>query len=81
MTRRACPHAEVRFCPLYIAGHDGTHPFGCAGDGLPYDECEVDRGAMDYAEEKGRIEAVDRLMVAQAAWKELKAKYGREKNA
>jgi hypothetical protein len=29
MARAPCPHADIRFCPLYIAAHS-TDGYGCA---------------------------------------------------
>lgn len=50
-----CPHASIRFCPLYVAAHDGEiSTLGCiAVDDEFY--CEVARGRWDYTA------AVDRL--------------------
>lgn len=44
---RRCPHAtDIRFCPLYVAAHDGELcGLGCLGNDISGGECEVDEGA------------------------------------
>ena len=40
-----CPHANIIFCPLYIAAHEGA---GCDDGRLEEGGCAVSRG-MDYS--------------------------------
>lgn len=51
-----CPHADICFCPLYHATHEGQG-LGCddgrAGEG----GCAVDRG-LDYAAAVARLDPV-----------------------
>ena len=46
-----CPHANIIFCPLYIAAHEGE---GCDDGRLGEGGCAVSRG-MDYAAAIARI--------------------------
>lgn len=48
----ACPHAEIRFCPLYIASHENDG-LGCV-DGM-VDPCRVARGDGAYAAMVARL--------------------------
>jgi hypothetical protein len=63
-----CPHANIIFCPLYIASHDGK-PGSCV-----YGEwalgCAVMRGEVKYADLLGKLTAVDPRLVAETKWEE-----------
>lgn len=48
-----CPHADVQFCPLYLAAH-GAIGIGCDDGNLDQGGCAVDR-EMDYFKELGRL--------------------------
>lgn len=50
---KTCPHADVQFCPLYLASHLGEG-LGCDDGELGMGRCAVSRG-MDYASELGKI--------------------------
>lgn len=66
-----CPHAEIRFCPLYVAAHEGGG-FGC-DDGKAEDgRCAVGRG-MDYGHQLARLTAAKPRLVAECAFAELEA--------
>lgn len=60
-------HANVQFCPLYVAAHD-ARGLGCISD--LREACDVDRGRMDYAEAVKAVIAVDSDLVLYC--------YGRE---
>jgi len=66
---RGCPHSDIRFCPLYVASHDGSGQ-GCMDGDEVLGGCAVSRG-MDYGKGKARIAARDPLMVADREWREL----------
>lgn len=64
----ACPHADVRFCPLYIAAHLGNAP-GC-DDGKIWDgRCAVARG-LDYRRQVEQLRVQCPGIVEQAEWAE-----------
>lgn len=65
--RKGCPHADIRFFPLYIAAH-GTG-FGCADDQLAEGGCAVDRG-MSYAAEFELIRVKCPGLIEDAQWRE-----------
>lgn len=61
-----CPHADVRFCPLYIASHTGTG-LGCDDGELQEGICAVARGLSYQANvELLRIKASG--LVERAEW-------------
>lgn len=71
MTRHpTCPHADVRFCPLYVASHIAGAG-GCDDGhlGMAEGRCAVDRG-MDYAAARRRLEIEQFEMVATCEWRE-----------
>lgn len=56
MARARCPHADIRFCPLYVAAH-GISEMGCDDGHLDSGECAVSR-KLNYASAVARL-AVD----------------------
>ena len=60
-----CPHADIRFCPLYHAAHECIG-IGCDDGKLGQGGCAVDRG-MDYHKELGKLNP---KYVALVKWKE-----------
>ncbi|RWE31251.1 MAG: hypothetical protein EOS79_32205 [Mesorhizobium sp.] len=63
----ACPHKEIRFCPLYVASH-GTG-FGCDDGELGHGECAVSR-KMVYDRELELIRVHCPGLVEQLQWNE-----------
>lgn len=60
-----CPHADVRYCPLYVESHN-TRGLGCVdGHITPLGDCKVARGAGVYSEMVAKLEGVDARLVAQ----------------
>ncbi len=57
-TGSTCPHADVQFCPLYIASHgiDGHFGMGCDDGRLDEGGCAVERG-QDYAASVAELRA------------------------
>lgn len=55
--RPTCPHAEIAFCPLYIAAHEGQGE-GCDDGELMLFGCAVSRG-LDYAAAVARLSVRD----------------------
>lgn len=50
-----CPHADIRFCPLYVVAHDGAlGTVGCI-KGEWAEGCAVKRGRMRYIAAVGRL--------------------------
>lgn len=43
-----CPHADIRFCPLYLGAHDPELGASCDDGRLGEGGCAVDRG-LSYA--------------------------------
>ena len=63
----ACPHSDIRDCPLYVAAHtESGRPTCCTGD-LEIG-CAVTRGDADYAELIGRLSVADPRLVAMTEW-------------
>jgi transposase len=52
-----CPHADIRFCPLYHAAHMGAG-LGCDDGRLDEGGCGIDRG-VDYAASVARLNVAD----------------------
>ena len=62
-----CPHADIRFCPLYVAAHA---PIGIGCDDVDWvDGCAVSRG-MSYRAEVERLRVVQPRLIAELAFKE-----------
>ena len=53
---RSCPHAEIRFCPLYHAAHEGQG-HGCDDGRCAEGGCAAVRG-LDYAAAVARLDPV-----------------------
>lgn len=64
----ACPHADIRFCPLYHASHM-DNVSGCDDGRLQEGCCAVARG-MDYHVAVAAMEAVEPRLVAQLRFDE-----------
>lgn len=64
-----CPHADIRFCPLYLALHDAELVgLGCDDGRLGgLEGCAVARG-LDYAPAVERLRARAPRLVAEAAF-------------
>lgn len=77
MPRKGCPHAEIRFCPLYVALHDPVLVrWGCDDGRLDAgSECGAAR-RIDYEARLRQLRKRAPLMVAQCerrareAWRE-----------
>ncbi|MQB09681.1 hypothetical protein DXT96_07410 [Agrobacterium sp. ICMP 6402] len=66
--KQRCPHADIRFCPLYHAAHmDGS--FGCDDGRLDEGGCAVARG-WAYDRAVARLDAAMPRLVAELRWKE-----------
>lgn len=80
-TPRKCPHDDLRDCPLYVAGHNGSMP--SCDDGQLIEGCAVDRGQRKYADLVAMIRWHHRDWWAAfvAAVKERTAREQREQNA
>lgn len=67
---KRCPHANIVHCPLYIALHDArlVH-LGCDNGAADPEICAVGRG-VEYAENVGRLIALDPRTVAECRWRE-----------
>lgn len=63
-----CSHADIRFCPLYIAAHMGNG-FGCDDGRLDKGTCAVSR-SLCYAEAVECLRAAEPRMVATLAFEE-----------
>lgn len=63
-----CPHADIVFCPLYVAAHEG-YGFGCDDGGLADGFCAINRG-LDYRGELARLNAASPRLVAQLEFSE-----------
>lgn len=63
----ACPHKDVRFCPLYVASHG--EGFGCDDGQLGSGECAVSRG-MVYAQQVELIRVHCPGLVERLQWNE-----------
>ena len=63
-----CPHADIRFCPLYLAAHVAGAG-GCDDGHLGEGGCAVDRG-MNYADEAARLQVTQFHLVAEAEYAE-----------
>ncbi|MBE0694965.1 MAG: hypothetical protein IH590_17955 [Aquamicrobium sp.] len=64
----ACPHSDVRFCPLYIAAHVGNAP--SCDDGRIWDgRCAVARG-LDYRQHVELLRVRCPGIVELAEWAE-----------
>lgn len=74
-----CPHYDKRFCPLYVAAHDPSVPFGCDDGELATGSCAATRG-MDYYAQIERMRVLHPLIVEQCAWN-LAAEARRERQA
>lgn len=65
----ACPHADIRFCPLYIAAHGQAVGFGC-DDGKIFDgRCGVAR-AISYREQLERLRIAHPGFIEQIEWRQ-----------
>lgn len=74
--RRKCPHANIQFCPLYVAAHGLQTPegelLGCDDGKLEDGHCAVDRG-MPYAREVAKVRQAEPGLVEQLQFKEQAA--------
>lgn len=52
-----CPHYDIRFCPLYVASHDGS--------GLGCDDGRLDEGTCAASRDVAYAEAVEHLRARQ----------------
>ncbi|WCK01039.1 hypothetical protein [Agrobacterium tumefaciens] len=78
--KKRCPHADIRFCPLYHAAHmEGG--YGCDDGRLDEGGCAVSR-AWSYDHALARLEAAMPRLVAELRWKEEAAegKLQRDRN-
>lgn len=66
--REGCPHADIRWCPLYHAAHEGWG-LGCDDGGLGDGNCAVARG-QDYARSIGKIRTLHPGYVERIEWNE-----------
>ena len=65
-----CPHADTRFCPLYLAAHLPTG-LGCDDGQLSgWEPCGVARG-VSYAENVAKIRVLHLGLVEQLEWKQM----------
>lgn len=62
----ACPHPDIRWCPLYISMHVAGGP-SCDDGRLDEGGCAVDRGVR-YEQLLGKLLTVHPRIVAQAEW-------------
>lgn len=66
---KKCPHADIRFCPLYHASHTAWG-LGCDdGKATGWDGCGVSR-ALDYGTLLAALIGVSPQMVALCAFQE-----------
>lgn len=64
-----CPHADIRFCPLYHASHTAW-ALGCDdGKSSGWDGCGVSR-ALDYGRCLAELAKVSSKMIAECAFAE-----------
>lgn len=62
---KRCPHEQVQFCPLYVAGHVVGLPT-CMGQ-WDFEGCDVDHGREEYEELVAQLFRHDPAMVADRA--------------
>lgn len=77
--RKRCPHADVRFCPLYHAAHeptDGLHCLDEASDG--FNGCAVDRGKVKYEQVYVALSINHPRIVSDCEWSEAKETRSRQ---
>ena len=65
-----CPHADIQFCPLYVASH-GTG-YGCDDGQLGDGHCAVHRG-LNYAAEVELIRVNCPGVVERCEWRQALA--------
>lgn len=65
-----CPHRDIRFCPLYVAAHDGElSQLGCiAGEWA--EGCRVDQGA-DYTHAVAVLDGKAPRFTAELRWRQM----------
>ena len=64
-----CPHANIQYCPLYVASHDADG-LGCITSGDGEFVCMVEQGTLDHADALGKLMAHDARMVETVRWNE-----------
>lgn len=77
---RKCPHENVQFCPLYVAGHEAGLPT-CMGK-WDFEGCDVEHGRADYGQLVAQLFRHDPQMIAERAEAEwqAEAKAQRQRN-
>lgn len=66
--RPGCPHADIRWCPLYHAAHEAWG-LGCDDGKIGNGGCAAARG-MDYAKTVWKIRVLHPGYVEQIEWRE-----------
>lgn len=67
-----CPHADVQFCPLYIASHGDAPGHGCDDGRLDEGGCGADR-RVNYAAEVAWLRLHKPGYVEQIEWRQAAA--------
>ena len=66
---RKCPHADVRFCPLYYAGHVAGAP-SCFDDDWA-NGCAAERNKLKYSAAVELLRIAVPGLVEQVEWQEM----------
>lgn len=74
-----CPHANVQFCPLYLAAHMGGS-LGCDDGRIedPHGSCGVARG-VSYQRNVELLRVRHPGLVEQCEWREMKDAFQQKK--
>lgn len=64
---KGCPHKDIRFCPLYIAAHEGA--LGCDDGELGHGSCAASR-ELDYNQAIATLLADRPRLVAECRFQE-----------
>lgn len=77
--RKRCPHAEIKYCPLYHAAHEPTNGLHCIDeDSDGFNGCAVDRGKLKYSQAYAALTINHPRIVAECEWIEAKELRGRQ---
>ena len=68
MSHTKCPHADIRFCPLYVVSHE-PNGGGCDDGRLAEGGCAVDRG-VNYDVALARLQLTQFDLVADVEYRE-----------